>query len=176
MKALLLFAVVLSLAGGASAAIHTPSPKQASPRAEAARVIGAWRETIKTAAAADAAERFHNLAPATLSARLHAAAARYHFTIVSTTILRPRQAAPLIVVRTNDKHELVAATPTILHAIDPKARTNDDRTGWAYEGFLFEALGSDAAPFLVVFNSWRGPHAGGGQWAASTNLYPFAHG
>jgi hypothetical protein len=91
-------------------------------------------------------------------------------------ILHPRQQAPFVVVETNDKHALAASTAAVLHLIDPKARTNDDRTGWAYEGFLFEARDSHGVPFLATFNWWRGPHAGGGQWAADPSLYPFAHG
>ena len=78
-------------------------------------------------------------------------------------------------VETKDKHSLAASTPAILHLIDPKARTNDDRTGWAYEGFLFEAR-HDGVPFLTTFNWWRGGHAGGGQWAADPTLLPFPHG
>jgi len=91
------------------------------------------------------------------------------------TILHPRQQAPFVVVQTKDKHALAASTAAILHLIDPKARTNDDRTGWAYEGFLFEARDSHGVPFLATFNWWRGPHAGGGQWAADPTLYPFNH-
>lgn len=49
-------------------------------------------------------------------------------------------------------------------------------TGWAYEGFCFEAQDADGQPFLIVFNHWRGPHASGGRWAASRTLFPFAHG
>jgi hypothetical protein len=91
-------------------------------------------------------------------------------------LLHPRQLAPLVIVKAADKRALAAATPAILRRIDPKARTGDDRTGWAYDGFLFEALDSNGVPFLVVFNNWRGPHAGGGQWASDPSLFPFAHG
>ena len=30
-------------------------------------------------------------------------------------------------------------------------------------------------PFLATFSWWRGPNAGGGQWAADPSLYPFDH-
>ena len=56
------------------------------------------------------------------------------------------------------------------------SRTNDDRTGWAYEGFLFEARDSHGVPFVATFNRWRGPHDDGGQWAADPTLIPFPHG
>jgi hypothetical protein len=79
-------------------------------------------------------------------------------------------------VQASDEHALARAVPAILRLIDPKARTGDDRTGWAYEGFLFEARDENGTPFLSVFNWWRGPHGGGGQWAADASLLPFAHG
>jgi hypothetical protein len=70
---------------------------------------------------------------------------------------------------------LAASTAAIL-LIDPKARTNNDRTGWADGGFLFEALDSRGIRLLATFNWWRGPHAGDGQWAADPSLLPFPHG
>jgi hypothetical protein len=158
--------------------LNSPAALTASqnPQKTVTEIIKTWRHDLTTAARVDPRKRFHNLSRPALLARLRSEAVRHHFDVVTAEILRPRQAAPLVVVKTDDKKSFVAATPTILHSIDPKARTNDDRTGWAYEGFLFEALGSDNAPFLVVFNNWRGPHAGGGQWAANASLYPFAHG
>jgi hypothetical protein len=135
-----------------------------------------WRANLRSGAAADPTRRFPNLSRATLIARLRLAANRYHFTVVSVRILHPRQSAPFVAVEATDKRALAASTPAILHLIDPKARTNDDRTGWAYEGFLFEARNNHGAPFLAAFNWWRGPHAGGGQWAADSGLYPFGHG
>ena len=128
------------------------------------------------AASADPKRHFPNPSRAKLNARLQLTAARYHFTVVKVQIFHPRQAAPFVVIDAKDKHALAASTSAILHLIDPKARTNDDRTGWAYEGFLFEARDSHGVPFLATFNWWRGPHAGGGQWAADPSLYPFAHG
>jgi hypothetical protein len=108
--------------------------------------------------------------------RLRRAAARYRFDVVKVAMIRPRQAAPLVVVRTANRLALARATRAILRLLDPKRRTNDDRTGWAYEGFLFRAEDRSGVPFLITFNHWRGPHAGGGQWAASEALLPFEHG
>jgi hypothetical protein len=96
--------------------------------------------------------------------------------LVAVQLLHPRQLAPFVIVKAADKRALAAATPAILRRIYPKARTGDDRTGWAHDGFLFEALDSNGVPFLVVFNNWRGPHAGGGQWTSEPSLFPFAHG
>jgi len=60
-----------------------------------------------------------------------------------------------------------------MRRINPKRRTDDDRTGWAYEAFFFEARGEDDKPFLMLFTFWRRPHAGGGQWASDPSLYPY---
>jgi len=87
-----------------------------------------------------------------LRARLAAFARRYDFEITSTQLRRPRQLAPNIVVRTTRYVELARATRLILKQLDPKARTNDDPTGWRYEGFFFEADDEQGAPFLAVFN------------------------
>jgi hypothetical protein len=105
---------------------------------------------------------------------LPALARRYDFEVTSMQLRRPRQLAPSIVVRTRRYVELARATRVILKQLDPKARTNDDRTGWRYEGFFFEGDDEHGVPFLAAFNFWRGP-GGGGQWARSERLYPFAH-
>ncbi|MDQ2982759.1 MAG: hypothetical protein M3R70_02370 [Actinomycetota bacterium] len=89
---------------------------------------------------------------------------------------RPRQLAPLLVVQTAEPKQLADATGAILSSLDPKARTTDDRTGWAFEGFYFEARDGNGRPAFVTFNYWRGSIPGGGQWARSESLYPFAHG
>jgi hypothetical protein len=48
-----------------------------------------------------------------------------------------------------------------LEADRPEGAHNDDRAGWANEGFLFEARRL-CVPFLATFN-WRSLHAGGRQ-------------
>lgn len=137
-----------------------------------------WRSHLRAGARSYPGEHFANMSLATFDRRLRLASRRYRFRVVRVTILHPRQAAPFVVVRARNEHALAVATPAILRLIDPKARTNNDRTGWAYEGFLFEARNRAGVPFLAVFNWWRGVfgRVGGGQWAASEALYPFAHG
>lgn len=169
----LLAVVVASFAVWIGSAASTNSPS-----AVVSAMQKTWRSHLRAGARSYPEEHFHNLSRATFDRRLRGAARRYHFTVVRVTVLHPRQAAPFVVVRTRDEHALSAATPAILRLIDPKARTNNDRTGWAYEGFLFEARNRQNIPFLATFNWWRGVlgEVGGGQWAASQNLYPFAHG
>jgi hypothetical protein len=135
-----------------------------------------WRANLRTGALASPKRHFSNPPRAFFASRLRLAARRYHFVIVEVKILHPRQDAPLVVIEAKDKHALAASTAAILRLIDPKTKTNDDRIGWAYEGFLFEARDTDGVPFLATFNWWRGPHAGGGQWAADPSLFPFSHG
>lgn len=174
--AVIAVAVVAVSIGAGLASASKRAPAATTPNKTADSIVRQWRSNLRTSAAADPRKNFVNPAKQTLLARLQAARARYHFDVVSVRFLRPRQLAPLVIVKTRDEHGLAAATPAILRSIDPKARTGDDRTGWAYEGFLFEARNSNGVPFLVVFNNWRGAHAGGGQWAADASLYPFAHG
>lgn len=103
-----------------------------------------------------------------------AAFAALLFTVLSLNVVRPRQLAPEVVVLTTHYVEVAEATRLILLRVDPKASTGDDRTGWRYEGFFFQAEDEHGVPFLIAFNFWRGGGGGGGQWARSDRLFPFA--
>jgi hypothetical protein len=139
-------------------------------------IVKTWRANLRSGALADPRRHFPNPSKKLLASRLRAASIRYRFRVMRVEILHPRQAAPLVIIQTRNKRSLAASTTAILRLLDPKARTRDDRTGWVYEGFLLEECDSRGVPFLAAFNWWRGPHAGGGQWAADPALYPFAHG
>jgi hypothetical protein len=140
------------------------------------RRLAYWKNEIRKRAQADPRTRFQNLDPDLLRQRISESASRYDFEVVSVELLRPRQLAPKIVVRTTHYLDLARATREILLRLDPKAATSDDRTGWRFEGFYFEAQDEHGVPFLTVFNFMRGNGPGGGQWARSERLYPFAHG
>jgi len=135
-----------------------------------------WKSEIRKKVQADPKTRFQNLDPDLLLQRISDAASRYHFEVVSVELLRPRQLAPKLIVRTTHYLDLAHDTPEILRSLDPKAATSDDRTGWKFEGFYFEAQDEHGVPFLTVFNFMRGNGPGGGQWARSERLYPFDHG
>jgi len=126
----------------------------------------AWRKELETRARRHPAQRFDNPARGELRRRLHGLAGRYGFEVVSAKVLRPLQAAPLVVVRTTDYRGLAKATPAILSRLDPKRGT--------YEGFFWEARDERGVPFLVASTLTRG-RAEGSQWARSEALYPFAH-
>lgn len=164
-----------SLSRYQSAARHFTSYRFAGRSADAtvAEIEQTWRTMLDEGTSADSAMRFPNLSSEAFSQALDNASHAYNFEVVKVEILHPDQSAPLVVVRTDDSAALSRSAGAILHQIDPKAATNDDRTGWAYEGFFFKALDASGKPFLVVFNSWRGPHAGGGQWASDRSLLPF---
>jgi hypothetical protein len=90
---------------------------------------------------------------------------------------RPLQLAPLVVVATEHPLGLSRNMWTIEKPLDPKSpAAKDDRRDWAYEGFYFEARDDTGVPSFAVFNFWRGPGGGGGQWARSEALYPYEHG
>lgn len=155
-------------------ALHVMQP--APPGVAAPFDENDWRTTIFAAAHDYPQAQFDNPPEGVLRARLKRAAADYNFTLERVEILQPAGQAPFIVIRSDDPQQLVKATPAILRLIDPKAATSDDRTGWVYEAFFFEARDANNVPFLLTYNSWRGPHAGGGQWARSNDLFPFEHG
>jgi hypothetical protein len=135
-----------------------------------------WQSDLKFGAQADPTKTFPSPSRHRLVEQLREAAKRYGFTIVRISTLRPLDLAPLVVVRTAEPAKFSRdITTKVVRAIDPKKRTIDDRDGWAYEGLFFVALDDESVPFLAVFNHWRGPHAGGGQWAASPELLPFPH-
>ena len=159
---------------GASTTPHVIGKAEAL--ADARSTAAEWRRELRERAHAAPGRRFDNLDPRLLRRRLASEARRHRFRVGSVRLLRPRQLAPRIVVRTTHYLELARATRTILAALDPKAPTSDDRTGWRYEGFYFEAQDEHGVPFLVVFNFLRGRSPGGGQWARSDALFPFAHG
>jgi hypothetical protein len=163
----------------AGLATHTEKPHKVGP-AEAKRDIrvthAEWLGEIAKRAGEDPRQRFPNLAPFLFRQRLAEAARRYGFEVVSVRFRRPRQLAPEVVVRTKRYLELAHAMPTIDRALNPRLPALDDRRGWEYEGFYFEAQDEHGVPFLAVLDFMRGSGPGGGQWARSEPLYPFPHG
>jgi hypothetical protein len=140
-----------------------------------------WEADVWLLGIADRQKRFASPNRRILLSRLRGAARRYRFHIVGVRMLHPRQSAPEVIVSTHDKAHFAEVTPLILRMIDPKQPTGTDRTGWAYEGFYFEARDNSGTPFLGTFNHWRGPipggpEPGGGQWTTEAALYPFQHG
>jgi hypothetical protein len=155
---------------GASVPISDHEADDAGRLAQAA-----WLKDLKTRARQHPGQRFDNPARDEFRRRLHQLAGRYGFEVASANVLQPRQDAPVVVVRTTDYRGLAKATSTILKQLDPKRSTGDDRAGWRYEGFFWEARDERGVPFLIASTLTRG-QVEGQQWARSEALYPFPHG
>lgn len=161
------------VSAGASGTRHVVSDTAASDDVQAQ--LASWVADIARRGREDPSERFANLSAQQFRRRLAAAAARYHFTVKKAQFLHPAHAAPLVIVQTRDYLALARAVPAIDSSLDPHTGHND-RTGWAYEAFFLEAQDERGIPFIAVSNFMRGAEPGGGQWARSNQLYPFAHG
>lgn len=175
--ALLAVACVL-LFPGCDFGLRTGASAQSdgNARATAAKVSREWKVELQRRAREETDRRFPNVSQATFLRRLRAAAEQYDFEILAVRFLRPKQFAPRVIVQSDEVEELAADLPSFIRSIDPKARTADDRTGWAFEGFLLEARDSRGVPAFTIYNWWRGRSPGGGQWAREESLYPFSHG
>jgi hypothetical protein len=119
--------------------------------------------------------RFPNLSARAVRARVQASAARARFSVERMRFLHPRQVALVVVVQT--RHYLAAAHafgPLLVSLEQPYGRRG--RRTLAFEGWFLEAQDERGIPFAVLSGVARGPHAGGGQWARSEELYPAPHG
>jgi hypothetical protein len=152
-----------------------PSPNAKEALAQARIAERGWLREITSRARRYPEARFPNPPSAELVRNVREYAQRYDFDIVSVRLLRPRQLAPRIIVRTKHYRELAQATPAILRRLDPRGAAADDSQGWKYEGFYFEARDEHGIPFMSAYNFWRGPSGGGGMWARSEPLFPFDH-
>ena len=128
---------------GPRGGLHRIRPTQAVAAVQQARAE--WERELASRARAHPQQTFANLPEPVLRDRLAAFARRYDFEVTSLRLRRPRQLAPDIVVRTSHYLELAHALPSILKQLDPKLRTNDDRTGWRFEGFFLTRTTSTAS-------------------------------
>jgi hypothetical protein len=168
---LLLVLAVAAMSVGASTAATNP------PRAVVAQAKAEWLTELKASSRnGDRSTRFPSPPRAVLIRHLQTAEKLHGFRIVSLEILHPVQAAPVVVIRSDDKLSIARAAPKIINLFDPYQPTAANPSGYAYEAYFFVAQTSSGVPYLATFNFWRGPHHGGGEWAASENLYPFPHG
>lgn len=164
---ILLLILVAATSSGATAR------RGASPTAQARRVRATWLTEVAKRAKQDPKARFHNLSRTVFFARLRQIETHYRVRVIEARLLHPRQYAPLVIVQAQHPNQFSQDVPAIQHILDPKRPTGDDRTGWAYEGFYLEARDAYGVPFLAIFNYWRGPHKGGGQWASKPSFYPY---
>jgi hypothetical protein len=171
----------------ASSPAHGLLPKQVAEW-EAALLTGALRDDMCAAGKAplvgwtvggsiagvsDSAQalgqRFPNQSRARFLLRLALVGEQYGFTVTEARLLRPRQLAPLVVVRTDrPRKSFVKDVAAIMALLDP-------RNGQAitFEGFFFAAE-DGKGPFVSVDDVYRG-QVMGGQWSWSPCVYPYAH-
>jgi hypothetical protein len=148
-----------------------------SRKAAVAQAEKEWLKEVRIAArSGDRARDFPSPSRAVLVKSLGRARRLYGFQLVSVTMLRPVQLAPVIVVRSDRKLALARAVPTIIHIFNPRHVTRRNPSGYAYEAYFLVAQDRHGVPYLATFNFMRAPRIGGGQWAASEKLYPFPHG
>jgi hypothetical protein len=105
-------------------------------------------------------------------------ASRFHYTAKQVSVLKGHDGAPLVVVRVT-RGPLVSFSksfPALWRRLDPLIGSGPDWHVYKYEAFFFEAVDRRGTPFLVVWNAWRQPPRGGGQWARTEALLPFPHG
>jgi hypothetical protein len=173
MKGSLTLLLVLAVgAVSASAATAAMSPTRAIAQAKTE-----WlRDTRASARSGDRSAKFPSPSRAVLMQRLRRAEKLYGFRVVSIEMLHPLQSAPVIVIRSDSEQSIARAIAKIVSLFDPRHPTSADPSGYAYEGYFLVAETSGGVPYLATFNHWRAPHVGGGEWAASESLYPFAHG
>jgi hypothetical protein len=163
--------LVASLAGVSIAATTTPSPTIAVAQAQK-EWLSAMQLSAKTG---DRAARFPSPSRGVLMQRLRQARRRYGFEIGTVRMLHPLQNAPVIVIRSDKKLAIAHATAAIIKLLDPRHVTNSNPSGHAYEGYFLSAEDRHGIPYLATFHHSRCCPPGGGEWAASENLYPFPH-
>lgn len=132
-----------------------------------------WLERLSAGTRLGCKTDFRNLAPTVFRRRLAQAAASDGFQVANLQFLRACESAPLLTLMTSDPQRLVRALPQLERSLDRIAQTG--QTVWAYEGILINATDQNGRSFVVIWNHVRAEIAGG-QWASSSNLYPFPHG
>ena len=153
---------------GATQVVHRVTDAEAVRTARSGR--GQWIRDLRRAGRKYPGMRFRSPSRKILLSRLAQEAKAHGFDVVSVRMLRPRQLAPLVVLRTTHYVELARATGSILRKLDPEVRYDPD-----YEGFYFEAQDERGVPFFSTSNIRRG-QIEGSEWARSEPLYPFPHG
>ena len=174
-RAALLIAVIFvaCLSAGSGLARTQEDPSQ---RANA--LLTQWTKYVARGAKLNPTPRFASARRVAIERIVQRNATRFHYTVQRVAIEKGRDGAPLVVVRV--KHgPLVSFSkpfPQLWRALDPLIRSGPDWHAYKYEAFFFEAVDGRGVPFMVVWNAWRQPPRGGGQWARTEALLPFPHG
>ena len=171
--AIVAIAFVASGSAGSSLAQTHERPSQ---RAHTLRTQ--WTRYVTRGAALDPKPRFATARRAAIAGAVQRNASGFHYTVERVSVLKGHDGAPLVVVRVT-RGPLVSFSksfPRLWRRLDPVIRSGPDWHAYKYEAFFFEAVDQRGTPFLVVWNAWRQPPRGGGQWARTEVLLPFPHG
>ena len=110
-----------------------------------------------------------------LENRIAAASRTFGFRVVALRFVRAPQGSPMLIVQPEGSPSSFAPkVGKIVGLLNPAHRGAEDWNSTAYEGIFIGAQDSRGHPFLYGYNFLRA--RGGGQWARSPSLYPFAHG
>jgi hypothetical protein len=111
-------------------------------------------------------QRFPNPSPREFRTRVDLIGRRYGFRVVSLRLLRPRQIAPLLVVRTSrDRRDFVRDVWAIMALLNPGGAAGSE----TFEGLFFEALDA-RGPFVRTYRLARGQT--GGDWWSAVDIDP----
>jgi hypothetical protein len=106
-----------------------------------------------------------------LETRIAAASRKYGFRVVALRFVRAPQGSPMLIVQPEGSPSSFAPkVGKIVGLLNPGHHAAEDWNSTAYEGIFIGAQDSRGHGY----NFLRA--RGGGQWARSPNLYPFAHG
>ncbi len=119
-------------------------------------------------------QHFPNLSRSQFRDRLALVGKRFGFEVESMRLLRPRQLAPIVVVKTTrDRKQFISDVRAIVDLLDPTSGSGH-QSALTFEGLFFEARDSEG-PFVGVDNAWRGEVVGS-QWSAERDFFPYDHG
>ena len=137
-----------------------------------------WTAYVESGAKLNPKPHFAKARRTTIEQILERNAGRFGYTPRRVTVLPGRDGAPMIIVKVCGRPlGFSRSFPTLWRRLDPLSQApGPDWHTYTYEAFFFEALDSHGIPFLVVWNAWRQPPRGGGQWARTEALLPFQHG
>lgn len=183
-RLVLVAVVVVAIAAPAAVLGSGILHRSPSPTSVALHLQRQFISYVAAGAKQDPGPRFPHVRRARFLRALEREGARFHYSVERLDVIRGRDGAPFIVLRVPGSLKAFSESlGTLERRLDPVSRrppiTSDDgfRIGHTkYEAFFLEAVDSRDIPFLVVWNVWRQPLGGGGQWAREESLLPFLHG
>ena len=118
-------------------------------------------------------QRFPNPSPNAFRKRVALVGRRFGFTVASLRLLRPRQIAPLLIVKTHrSRKAFVRDVGRIIELLDP-VTSSHHQVAETFEGFFFAAE-DGKGPFFFSDDISGRDDSEGNAWAANLCLYPYS--